>query len=137
MVDCGLAPLLLRWTPPPPNDVMCDLFSSAIIVSVIIYWALSAILVNPVAISLVVLLVAQLRFKNKTFGIALSFIFMLLSLYMMLAVFSDIVNLDFFFPRGLLLLCFGALYFGGTAYFALILLRKNNNTIKRLRSLTL
>mgnify|MGYP000663065321 CR=1 FL=1 len=48
-----------------------------LIVSVIIYWALSAILVNPVAISLVVLLVAQLRFKNKTFGIALSFIFML------------------------------------------------------------
>ena len=100
-----------------------------LIVSVIIYWALSAILVNPVAISLVVLLVAQLRFKNKTFGVALSFIFMLLSLYMMLAIFSDIVNLDFFFPRGLLMLCFGALYFGGTAYFALILLRKNNNTI--------
>ena len=95
-----------------------------LIVSVIIYWALSAILVNPVAISLVVLLVAQLRFKNKTFGIALSFIFMLLSLYMMLAIFSDIVNLDFFFPRGLLML-----YFGGTAYFAFILLRKNNNTI--------
>ena len=100
-----------------------------LIVSVIIYWALTAILVNPVAISLVVLLVAQLRFKNKTFGIALSFIFMLLSLFMMLAIFSDIVNLDFFFPRGLLMLCFGVLYFGGTAYFAFILLRKNNNTI--------
>ena len=100
-----------------------------LIVSVIIYWALSAILVNPVAISLVVLLVAQLRFKNKTFGVALSFIFMLLSLYMMLAIFSDIVNLDFFFPKGLLMLCFGVLYFVGTAYFALILLRKNKNTI--------
>ena len=95
-----------------------------LIVSVIIYWALSAILVNPVAISLVVLLVAQLRFKNKTFGVALSFIFMLLSLYMMLAIFSDIVNLDFFYPRGLLMLCFGVLYLGGTAYFALILLKK-------------
>jgi len=59
----------------------------------------------------------------------LSFIFMLLSLYMMLAIFSDIVNLDFFYPKGLLMLCFGVLYLGGTAYFALILLRKNNNTI--------
>ena len=100
-----------------------------LIVSVIIYWALSAILLNPVAISLVVLLVAQLRFKNKTFGVALSFIFMLLSLYMMLAIFSDIVNLDFFYPRGLLMLGFGTLYFGATAYFAFVLLKKNNNTI--------
>ena len=40
-----------------------------LIISVIVYWALTATLVNPVAISLLVLLVAQLRFKNKTFGI--------------------------------------------------------------------
>lgn len=100
-----------------------------LIASVIIYWVLTAMLVNPVAISLIVLLVAQLRFKNKTFGIILSFIFMLLSAYMMLAIFSDIIHLDFFYPRGLLMLCFGSLYFGGTAYFAFILLRKNNNTI--------
>ena len=100
-----------------------------LIASVIIYWVLTAMLVNPVAISLIVLLVAQLRFKNKTFGIILSFIFMLLSAYMMLAIFSDIVHLDFFYPRGLLILCFGSLYFGGTAYFAFILLKKNNNTI--------
>lgn len=100
-----------------------------LIASVIIYWVLTAMLVNPVAISLIVLLVAQLRFKNKTFGIILSFIFMLLSAYMMLAIFSDIVHLDFFYPRGLLMLCFGSLYFGGTAYFAFILLKKNNNTI--------
>jgi hypothetical protein len=99
-----------------------------LIVSVIIYWALSAILVNPIAISLVVLLVAQLRFKNKTFGIALSFVFIMLSFYMMLAIFSDIVNLDFFFPKGLLMLCFGVFYFGGTGYFAFVLLRKNNTT---------
>lgn len=100
-----------------------------LIASVIIYWVLTAMLVNPVAISLIVLLVAQLRFKNKTFGIILSFIFMLLSAYMMLAIFSDIIYLDFFYPRGLLMLCFGSLYFGGTAYFAFILLKKNNNTI--------
>ena len=100
-----------------------------LIASVIIYWVLTAMLVNPVAISLIVLLVAQLRFKNKTFGIILSFIFMLLSAYMMLAIFSDIVHLDFFYPRGLLILCFCSLYFGGTAYFAFILLKKNNNTI--------
>ena len=100
-----------------------------LIASVIIYWVLTAMLVNPVAISLIVLLVAQLRFKNKTFGIILSFIFMLLSAYMMLAIFSDIIYLDFFYPRGLLMLSFGSLYFGGTAYFAFILLKKNNNTI--------
>ncbi len=100
-----------------------------LIVSVIIYWALTATLVNPVAISLVVLLVAQLRFKSKTLGIALSFVFMLLSFYMMLAIFSDIVNLDFFYPRGLLMLGFGTLYFGATAYFAFILLRKNSTTV--------
>lgn len=100
-----------------------------LIVSVIIYWALTATLVNPVAISLVVLLVAQLRFKSKTLGIALSFVFMLLSFYMMLAIFSDIVNLDFFYPRGLLMLGFGTLYVGATAYFAFILLRKNSTTV--------
>ena len=100
-----------------------------LIASVIIYWVLTAMLVNPVAISLIVLLVAQLRFKNKTFGIILSFIFMLLSAYMMLAIFSDIIHLDFFYPIGLLMLCFVSLYFVGTAYFAFILLKKNNNTI--------
>lgn len=100
-----------------------------LIASVIIYWVLTAMLVNPVAISLIVLLVAQLRFNNKTFGIILSFIFMLLSAYMMLAIFSDIIHLDFFYPRGLLMLCFGSLYFGATAYFAFILHKKNNNTI--------
>ena len=95
----------------------------------IIYWALTTTLVNPVAISLVVLLVAQLRFKNKTFGTALSFVFMLLSFYMMLSIFSDTVNLNFFYPTGLLMLGFGILYFGATAYFAFVLLRKNSTTV--------
>ena len=44
---------------------------------------------------------------------------------MMLAIFSDVVNLDFFFPNGLLMLVFGVLYFGGTAYFAVQLFLKN------------
>ena len=113
-----IAKSLSKWYP--------ELF---LIVSVIIYWALTATLVNPVAISLVVLLVAQLRFKNKTLGIALSFVFIMLSFYMMLAIFSDIVNLDSFYPRGLLMLGFGTLYYGATAYFAFILLRKNSTTV--------
>ena len=113
-----IAKSLSKWYP--------ELF---LIVSVIIYWALTATLVNPVAISLVVLLVAQLRFKSKTLGIALSFVFIMLSFYMMLAIFSDIVNLDSFYPRGLLMLGFGTLYYGATAYFAFILLRKNSTTV--------
>jgi hypothetical protein len=96
---------------------------------VIIYWALTGTLVNPVAISLFALLVAQLRFKNKIFGIVLSVIFMLLCIYMMLAIFSDIVHLDTFFPNGLLMIAFGVLYFGSTAFFALALLKKNSTTI--------
>jgi hypothetical protein len=100
-----------------------------LIVSVIIYWALTGTLVNPVAISLFALLVAQLRFKNKIFGIVLSVIFMLLCMYMMLAIFSDIVHLDTFFPNGLLMIAFGVLYFGSTAFFALALLKKNSTTI--------
>jgi hypothetical protein len=100
-----------------------------LIVSVIIYWALTGTLVNPVAISLFALLVAQLRFKNKIFGIVLSVIFMLLCIYMMLAIFSDIVHLDTFFPNGLLMIAFGVLYFGSTAFFALALLKKNSTTI--------
>ncbi|MFT4942788.1 MAG: hypothetical protein ACI8RH_000522, partial [Flavobacteriales bacterium] len=73
-----------------------------LIVSVIIYWGLSATLVNPVAILLLALLVTQLRFKNKIFGIVLSLVFMVLCMYMMLAIFSDIIDLDTFYPRGLL-----------------------------------
>ena len=72
-----------------------------LIVSVIIYWALTTTLVNPVAISLVVLLVAQLRFKNKTFGITLSFVFMLLSFYMMLSIFLRHSQPRFFLPYGI------------------------------------
>ncbi len=100
-----------------------------LIVSVIIYWGLSATLVNPVAILLLALLVTQLRFKNKIFGIVLSLVFMVLCMYMMLAIFSDIIDLDAFYPRGLLMIVFGVFYFGTTAYFAFTLLRKNNSTM--------
>jgi hypothetical protein len=100
-----------------------------LIVSVIIYWGLSATLVNPVAILLLALLVTQLRFKNKIFGIVLSLVFMVLCMYMMLAIFSDIIDLDTFYPRGLLMIVFGVFYFGTTAYFAFTLLRKNNSTM--------
>tara|TARA_B100000795_G_scaffold138072_1_gene103143 strand:+ start:13425 stop:13802 length:378 start_codon:yes stop_codon:yes gene_type:complete len=100
-----------------------------LIFSVLIYWVLSATLVNPAAISLLALLVSQLRFKNKTFGIILSLVFMLLCVYMVLAVFSDIIDLDVFYPRGLLMMAFGVLYFGTTAYFAFTLLRKNNSRV--------
>lgn len=100
-----------------------------LIISVIIYWALSTTLVNPIAITLLASLVAQLRFKNKIFGIGLSIVFMLLCLYMMLAIFSDLVNLETFYPRGWLMIAFGVSYFGTTAYFALALLKKNNVTI--------
>jgi hypothetical protein len=82
-----------------------------LIVSVIIYWALTGTLVNPVAISLFALLVAQLRFKNKIFGIVLSVIFMLLCMYMMLAIFSDIVHLDTFFSKRFINDCFWGLVF--------------------------
>lgn len=97
-----------------------------LIVSVIIYWALSATLVNPVAITLFSLLVAQLRFKNKVFGIMLSVIFMLLCMYMMLAIFSDLVHLEKFYPTGWFMIAFGISYFGTTGYFAYALLRKNS-----------
>ncbi|MFT5255023.1 MAG: hypothetical protein ACI9RL_000361 [Candidatus Paceibacteria bacterium] len=100
-----------------------------LIVSVIIYWGLSATLVNPVAILLLALLVTQLRFKNKIFGIVLSLVFMVLCMYMMLAIFSDIIDLDAFYSRGLLMIVFGVFYFGTTAYFAFTLLRKNNSTM--------
>ncbi|MFT4674113.1 MAG: hypothetical protein ACI9R6_001014, partial [Saprospiraceae bacterium] len=75
------------------------------------------------------LLVTQLRFKNKIFGIVLSLVFMVLCMYMMLAIFSDIIDLDAFYPRGLLMIVFGVFYFGTTAYFAFTLLRKNNSTM--------
>lgn len=100
-----------------------------LIISVGIYWALSATLVNPIAITLFASLVAQLRFKNKVFGIVLSVVFMLLCLYMMLAIFSDLVNLETFYPKGWLMLAFGVSYFGTTAYFSLALLKKNSVTV--------
>ncbi|MGK0386124.1 MAG: 4-amino-4-deoxy-L-arabinose transferase-like glycosyltransferase [Patiriisocius sp.] len=100
-----------------------------LIVSVIVYWAQSGTIVNPIAIALFALLVAQLRFKNKIFGIVLSVIFMLLCLYMMLAIFSDLVNLETFYPNGWLMIAFGVAFFGTTAFFALALLKKNSTTI--------
>lgn len=53
------------------------------------YWWSTALIWNPVAIGLIALLTTQLFIKNRAIGIALSVILILLSFYMLLALFSE------------------------------------------------
>lgn len=96
-----------------------------LISSVIYYWALTLSLFNPIAIILLVALVAQMYYNNKTVGLVLSSVFIMLTLYMFLALFSDLVKIEEFYSQGFSLLLFGGLYLGVTLFFSISLFIKN------------
>lgn len=74
------------------------------------YWSLTASLVNPVAIFLLIPLAILFLWNNKTLGVITGTIFLAATLYLSLALFSDIINMEIFYPEGLKLLVAGVLF---------------------------
>ncbi|APY09334.1 hypothetical protein BWZ20_13925 [Winogradskyella sp. J14-2] len=83
-----------------------------LIASVIYYWALTANLLNPFAIGLLAVLAYQIVNKKATFGLIISITVIALTLFLVLALFSELSEFDVANQNYTNLLIFGILYLG-------------------------
>ncbi len=114
------------------NKVMNILPELYFIVSVLYYWSLTALLVNPVAIILLLLLVFQITTRKQVLGIVIAAILILISSYLVLALLSELSEFSEFNNDARNLVVFGFLYLGLNITFGGIMLYKyiNKNKLK-------
>ena len=83
-----------------------------LLLSVTYYWIMTGTLLNPIAMILLGVLTIFLWLKNKVLGVAISAVFLLLNLYMVLALISELNEFSTFDKRAWTLLLFGSAYLG-------------------------
>jgi hypothetical protein len=104
-----------------------------IFVSVVFYWIMTSAVLNPVAISLLVVLTIFVCLKSRTMGIIISIVFILLNLYMVLALLSELNTFTAFNKKAVQLLLFGATYLGMNTFISIRMLIKWTQKIDGLR----
>lgn len=82
--------------------------------AVFFYWVSAGIAMNPIAIVLTIALILQIIFKNRIVGIALPSLLVLASLYMLLALISELNEFETFNAEARKLLLVGASFFVST-----------------------
>ena len=95
-----------------------------LIASVLYYWVLTSNLLNPFAIGLLAILIYQLISEKSTLGIIISGIVICLTLFMVLALISELSDFDAATENFNHLLIFGSLYLGLTLIMAIFMLYK-------------
>ena len=83
-----------------------------LILSVLYYWALTALWVNPIAIILVLVLVFQILTRKLIVGIVIAIVLILINSYLVLALLSELSEFPEFNIDSLKLAVFGFLYLG-------------------------
>ena len=83
-----------------------------LVVSVIYYWILTSNPLNPFAIGLLGILVYQIVSKKATLGLLISILFITLTLFMVLALISELSEFDVVNQNFKNLIVFGSLYLG-------------------------
>jgi hypothetical protein len=81
-------------------------------VSVIYYWTLTSNVFNPIAIGLLAILAFQIKNQNSTLGIIISLIVIALSLFLVLALISELSEFPNINQNWKNLAVFGSLYLG-------------------------
>lgn len=99
-----------------------------LIVEVLFYWLFSSPL-NPIAATLLLTLVLQLIFKNKAAGLTISILFLVLNLYMCLALISELKEFTSWTDNARLMLLWGGTMIGFSIIASILMLIK---WIKRL-----
>ncbi|MBC3847169.1 hypothetical protein H8K90_12305 [Winogradskyella echinorum] len=89
-----------------------------LIASVMYYWVLTSNLLNPFAIGLLAIIVYQVINKNATLGLIISSIVALLTLFMVLALISELSEFEVVNQNYKNLIIFGTLYLGLTLLMA-------------------
>ena len=95
-----------------------------LIASVIFYWISTANVLNPFAISLLVLLILQIIFKNRILGILIPITLILACLFLLLALFSEFKEFYSFNSEAKTLLFVGLTYFLSTLFISGVMIYK-------------
>lgn len=105
--------LLQKWIP--------ELY---LIASVIFYWVSTANLVNPIALFLLAVLAMLFIWKNEILGIVISFLFLGLSLFMVLALISELSEFATFNQNAKAMLFVGVTWLGLNILLSIIMMIK-------------
>lgn len=93
----------------PFQTILPELF---LVASVIYYWTLTSNVFNPIAIGLLVVLVFQIKSQNSILGVIISLSVMALSLFLVLALISELSEFPTINQNWKILAVFGSLYLG-------------------------
>ncbi len=91
---------------------------------ILFYWVSTAVVFNPIAISLMVLFALQLRIQNRKMGVLLPSIILLICAYLLLALFSEFREFPAVNTEALVLLSVGLLFLGSAASLSFLMIRK-------------
>lgn len=89
-----------------------NITESYLITSVLFYWFFTATVVNPIAIGLLITLGLQLVFQKIGSGIAIASLFLVLNLFMVLALLSELGEFTEYTTNFYQLLIVGSLFLG-------------------------
>jgi hypothetical protein len=94
------------------------------LMSVVYYWVMTGTILNPIAASLLLILATLIVLKNRVLGLVIAVVFLLLNLYMVLALISEFNEFETFNERARELILFGSLYLGTNITISIVMLVK-------------
>jgi maltodextrin utilization protein YvdJ len=106
------------------NKIVALLPESLLIGSVLFYWISTANLLNPVAIVLILVLGLQMIFKNRVVGLAIPIVLILASLFMVLALISELNEFPNFNADAQKMLLVGSAWLTATLFVSGLMLFK-------------
>ncbi len=115
-------------------SLLSNLIEYLLIIAVLFYWHGTSNLLNPIAIGLLVVLIFQIILKNNVIGVLIPCVLILLSMYMILALLSEVNEFESFNSDAQRLLYIGLAYFLGTIMVSFLmiwkyLVRSTNKTL--------
>jgi len=103
---------------------LSNLVEYLLIIAVLFYWHGTSNLLNPIAIGLLAVLIFQIILKNNVIGVLIPCVLMLLSMYMILALLSEVNEFESFNSDAQKLLFIGLAYFLGTIAVSFLMIWK-------------
>lgn len=95
----------------------------------VFYWGSAGAIVNPVAIGLVLILIFQLIFKNRILGLIIPGLLIIISLYVTMALLSELSDFASFNAQAGKLLSVGALFIAVVVSGCALMIHKYLNKI--------
>jgi hypothetical protein len=93
-------------------------------VAIIYFWSLAALIVNWFAIALLIILGVLIVTKSKILGMTIGIFLILINLYLLLALVSELSEFEVFNADAKKLLGFGLLFLGLNLFFSMRMLLK-------------